>query len=419
MKLVTRARSLTMVFTLTLSGALATAAPAIAATGSIGGTVTDAISEAGVGNVEACAVGPFFGPIGECTETNGAGSYTIAGLQPSSYKVVFAQEGAPNYLEQWYPDKPSKDEAEPVSVGEGASVTGIDAKLQAGGQITGSVTDAVTHLPVKGVDVCAPSVSPAEITHCGQSDSSGEYQIHSLPTSSYNVEFFVERSPNYIRQYYPGKASWSEAEPFSVTAGATTPNIDAAMQEGVQITGRITEADSGEPIDWIVACALNPITEAQVGCSSSTPHEEDRYSIAGLPLGSYVVGFSIDHEEDGMVLHPDEYVRQYYDGKPTFAEATLVGGSAGAYPGIDAQLVKGREVFPEKITPSFTPPPSATVSVDPKRPRPLRCRKGFVKRRVHSKPKCVRATHHKPKHKVAAADALPSTKAQGSERTFH
>jgi hypothetical protein len=101
-----------------------------------------------------------------------------------------------------------------------------------------------------------------------------------------------------------------------------------------------------------------------------------------------------------MVLHPDEYVRQYYDGKPTFAEATLVGGPAGTYPGIDAQLVKGPEVIPEKSIPASTPPPpNVTVTVDPRRPRPLRCRKGFVKRRTHGKPRCVRAGHRKPKHK--------------------
>lgn len=247
-----------------------------------------------------------------------------------------------NYLTQWYPEKASRAEAEAVSVGEGESVTGVDAKLHAGGQITGTVTDVATHLPIEGVQVCAQNVVPAEIAYCGRSGPEGKYAMLRLATGTYTVEFSVERSPNYIRQYYPGKPSFSEAEPVAVSAGATTPNIDAAMREGVQITGQITEAVSGEPIRWIVACALDPVTEAQVGCSLSEPNEvfsepnEDRYSIAGLPLGSYVVGFSIDRKEDGLVLHPDEYVRQYYNDKPTFAEASSVGGAAGVYPGIDA-----------------------------------------------------------------------------------
>lgn len=399
------ARMLTIAFGLALCGMLGMAAPAMAATGSISGTVTDAISEEGIGNIEVCAAGSLFLPIGECAWTDGEGNYTILNLQPSSYRVAFAEEGSANYLEQWYPDKTTRQEAEPVAVGEGESVTGIDAKLQVGGQITGTITDVATHLPIKGVDVCAPSVAPAELTYCARSNSEGKYTIHSLATGSYVVEYFVERSPNYISQYYPTKAQFSEAEAVAVSAGAITPNVDAAMQEGVQITGQITEAGSGEPIRWIVACALNPITEAQVGCSSSEPNEEDRYSIAGLPLGSYVVGFSVDHEEEGMVLHPDEYVRQYYNGKPAFAEASLVGGPAGVYPGIDAQLTKGPEVFPEKHPPSSIapPPPNVTVIVDPRRKPALRCRKGFVKRRVHGKPKCVNARHHKPKRKGRGA----------------
>jgi hypothetical protein len=217
------------------------------------------------------------------------------------------------------------------------------------------------------------------------------------------VRFSVYRSPNYVTQFFPGKSNQAEAESISVTAGASPlPGIDAAMQEGVEITGHVSEV-GGAPIGQTGICALDPVTEAVVNCDGAFGPEGGNYSIAGLPLGQYVVAFAVDREEDGVVLHPDGYVRQYYDGKPTFGEASLVGGGPGVYSGIDAQLVKGEEVFPDRRPAAIRlPEPISSPVPVLRRPHPKRCRKGFHRQRAKGTLRCVRR-HRKHRHAARGA----------------
>lgn len=397
-----RLRGVMAVSGLALCVTLGSVSPAVAANGSISGTVTDAATEAGLPQIWVCTHSSFLlGPFGGCAFTDSNGNYTLSDVAPSSYKVVIDEEGRYGYLSQWYDGKATRGAADVVTVGDGQSVTGVDAALSPGGQISGNVTDVDTGEPIEGIRACAPDVNgypEGGVIHCDKSGADGDYLIESLPTGSYKVEFFVEEEPNYVIQYYNGKALSSEAEPVAVTAPALTPGIDAAMSEGVQITGRLTEADSGDPVKWTIACALTPDTEVPAGCDESA--EDGSYSIAGLPLGSYVVSFAVDFEEDGFVLHPDGYVRQYYDGKATFAEAELVGGpTAGLYEGIDAVLTQGPEIgLRPHVTPFESPlPPLGWSGPGPGNPAP-KCRRGTRRKLVNGKRRCVRI--HKKHHRA-------------------
>jgi hypothetical protein len=392
-------RKLTVACGLMLCGVLGTAGPA-AATGSISGKVTDASTHEAIADIGVCVEGPFVGPFGACGWTDAGGNYAISGLQPGSFIVGFAEGTQANFLEQYYNGKATRSEADGVIVADGLAATGIDAALEKGGQITGKVTDFETHAPIEGVKVCAFEADGGDgegVIHCDRTDVAGEYTINGLQTDQYEVEFFVEGSPNYITQYYPGKASRSEAVPVSVTAGAPpVPNIDAAMQEGIQVSGVVTEVGGPGPTWSARVCALTSTTEVVKQCGF--PEFDGTYSIAGLPFGFYVISFSVDVEEDGQIMNPDGYVRQYYNGKPTFAEADRIGGPGpGVYTGIDARLVKGPEVFPRK-PPAFSQPVGITPVAWPN-PQPLkRCRKGYHRKKVRGKSRCVRSHKHRKHH---------------------
>lgn len=408
MKLIAEMRVATIVLGAALCIALGSAAPALAAEASISGRVTDAESGLGVAGVEVCASGGAFGLGGGCGFSAEGGGYEISDVPPGTYYVKFAEESQSlNYLPQTYDANPTQEGTQALAVGAGEEIEGVDAALLPGGQITGRVTDAVTGLGVEGVHVCAsPDIAGYEgVINCARSEGKeGEYDVHSLPTGSYTLEFYVEGSPNYVRQYYPGRAAPAEAEAVAVVAGATRSGLDATMQQGIQITGEITEAGSGGPVKWVGVCAWRPSTETRVVCTGSEP--DGTYSIAGLPPGSYVVGFAVDSKEDGLDLHPDGYVRQYYDHKATFAAADLVGGPVSAvYAGIDATLTQGPEIWPEEAVPTVSPVARPIVLPLPK----PKCRKGFHRKSVNGKSHCVRKAKKRHHHRHGAAARSPGS----------
>jgi hypothetical protein len=394
-----RVRFATTALALVFCAFLGSAGPAVA--GSIEGKVTETATGEGVRGIFVCAHAPLYVYPGGCGFTDGDGLYAIAGLVASPYMVRFEAPRFVNLIAEYFDGKQFEDEAALVSFNSGLA-TGVDAALETGGQIAGTVTDATTHQPIEGIEACAQNLDTRMTRLCDRSDPEGHYLINSLPTGSYKVQFSVEGSPNYIRQFYPGRSTGAEAANVAVTAGVLTAGIDDALHEGVQITGRITEAGSGQPLAWIVACALDPLTEAVVECGGSDPLDDHRYSIAGLPLGSYVVGFSISEQELGTEINPDGYVRQYYRDRPAFGEANPVGGAAGLYSGVDAHLIRGQEVFPVKPLPPVQLPSERQLRPRPKVPKPLKCKKRLRKKKVKGKVRCVKKQR---KHRRGAGRA--------------
>ena len=382
------------------------ATPASAATGSIAGTVTDAGSHEGIAGIWVCAHSPNFGVTGGCAGTDSAGNYTIPNLQPNVYRVGFEEEGRRNYLAQWYPGKAIVEEAQFVQVQSATETPGIDATLTVGAQISGTVTDVEGGAPIEGIRVCAPQIDPPTelgVIHCDKTDSAGNYMVWALPTGQFKLEFgpaiFQAGAPNYIHQYYPGKSTWAEAEVRAVTAGATYAGVDASLQRGVGIAGTVTEAGGGPVTGGPRICALNATSEEIVQCTGV--EIDGTYWMPGLPFGSYVVSFAVDVEEgSGLILHPDGFVRQYYDGKPAFAEAdVLASASPMVFTGIDAQLVRGPEIFPAKPgPPQLTPPPSVTFPTDTVL-KSTKCRKGSRKKWVRGQRRCVKKPRKHRRHR--------------------
>jgi len=108
--------------------------------------------------------------------------------------------------------------------------------------------------------------------------------------------------------------------------------IDAVLEKGGQIEGRVTDAATSLPLAEVEACAQEAIGAAVVGCSHTDANGE--YTIPGLAPGSYEVGFWGEGESAG-------YLPQYYE-ETTFATADPVAVTAGTpTPGIDARLHEG------------------------------------------------------------------------------
>ena len=265
--------------------------------GAINGRVTAAATHAPLADVDACAYeGEKY--VG-CAETNANGEYTITGLATGSYVVEFSSFGIESeYLSQYYSGESAAVEAQRVGVTAGTTVAGINGELQSanqGGQISGVVTAKVGKALLGGIDVCAESESTF-FGNCAYTNSKGEYTITGLHEGSFKVSFYAEdceTSPcttqNYVGQYYDGKSSYDEGTLVPVLANATTPAIDAEMEVGGRLEGRVLSAGTGEPaIADVDVCVFESST--YVGCAETEAN--GHYKIEGLPTGTYNVDFN-------------------------------------------------------------------------------------------------------------------------------
>jgi Carboxypeptidase regulatory-like domain len=213
------------------------------------------------------------------------------------------------------------------------------------GSISGVVNEASSGNPIAGIGVCAFSLnaellSEPELEHafgCETTDAAGAYTISELRPESYAVTFAAPSfsALNFIPQLYDGKPLSAEPTPVVVPAGGTASNIDAKLAPGGRISGRVTAAATGAPIEHAFAVALEGTAESErfafAGAGRTDANGE--YTINGLATGSYRVAFIASG-----------YEVQAYDHKSSPAEATPIAVTAPELvTGIDGALLPETE----------------------------------------------------------------------------
>jgi 5-hydroxyisourate hydrolase-like protein (transthyretin family) len=330
-------------------GAIAT----VAATGTIEGTVTDAVSKAGISGIEVCAW-PGEGaeeppelPFPECVQSDAKGAYVISGVPAGEYIVEFSTpfNSTINYVSQFYAVAASFEEAEPVFVEAGAAST-ADAKMVHGGSVSGHVTSVDSATPLQGIEVCAWRLSP-EAVGCAETDASGKYEVTGLAPGAHKVGF---RSPpgsglDWVAQFYNAQSSFEHAVEIDVTKEATTNEVNAAMERGGEIEGVVTLAANGQPAAEVLVCALES-GESAVECALTDTN--GRYTIAALAAGSYRVGFAGGPELEA----------EYYKEAFSFQAATVLPiGPGSVLTSIDAAM------YPRALRPENTVFPTISGAI--------------------------------------------------------
>lgn len=380
-----------------LCAALLGVAPGLAVAATIEGTVTAADGGAAIGGITVCQ---YSGVSEEgCVRTDAAGHYAITGLPSGTYYVSFhGDAGNLNYVtEQW--NDQLEGLGDPIVVGAAETRSGVDAALAEGATIAGRVTDASTGLPVPGFPVCAFATTPqGENGRCSHTDAEGDYRLNGLrELPNFQVEFASRGEFNYQDQWYDEKSVFSEFNAVAAGGpGSVTEGIDAALQPGAEIQGTLYEVGTHLPLANVRVSALsldsdreNPLEPVRVATTDAAGH----YALRGLSAGEYVVGFSYERFES----EADDYSTQWYRGTTELAAAThLTVVPPQVLTGIDGEV---RNLHP-------VGPPPLQVLLQPvtrPQPKPLRCHKGFHKKRVRGKARCVkrhrRHRHHHGKHR--------------------
>jgi hypothetical protein len=298
--------------------------------------------------------------IGSAT-TNASGVYTVTRLLAGSYRVRFSPSSfgaSAAYLGEYYNDKPTLETADTVNVAAGSVTSGIDAVLQRSGQMTGRVTAADGGSPLSGVSVIAYNTN-GSFVESDSTDATGVYTITGLTTGSYRLRFDPSSGTSlpYLGEYYNNKSSLATADPITVTLGSVRESVDAVLDRGAQITGRVTAADGGAPLQFVSVYIYN--SNGSFVDSTST-NANGVYTTTGLASGSYRLRFRTQFASGTAA----NYVDEYYNDKSTLPTADPIPVTIpNIASGIDAVLIRGGQIT-GTVTAADTGGPLIGVEVD-------------------------------------------------------
>ena len=195
--------------------------PADAIDGSISGSVTASGQPVSSVGVNVC---PLAFGVCRFDFTDGQGAYSVVGLAADEYAVSFYPP--PPYLPEFYDGVPSLDDATPVVVVGGADTSGIDASLEVGGSISGTLTGAGVG-PLEGILVEACTVDLPIVCGYGGTVAGGTWSIEALGVGDYTVLF--RPSSGFVPEFFDDALTADSATPVSVVSGSDTGSIDAEL----------------------------------------------------------------------------------------------------------------------------------------------------------------------------------------------
>jgi hypothetical protein len=384
-----------MLAAIAAAGALVVLTPGYAAAATISGTVSDEITHAGIAGIEVCPNPQPYTFETECAETNSSGVYSLDELPPWQYAISFsAWIGNLPYVSEYYDNKASYLEADPLTLGSVSETRQVDAELARGGSISGTLTDEYSGEPVANMAACASDDTGAH-ERCAKSNSAGGYQINGLPSGEYSVEYEGWNQANYLHEFYENQESWAQATRVTVTAPAATTGIDAELAKGAEILGHVTQAHTGVPLPEVFVCGERQDPGEFQQCDMTDAAGD--YALVGLPAGSYLVAFGREYVPSGPAA------AQWWRGVPNFDEATpIVIAPPETISGIDGEV--DRTIWTPSVEAGSTTGPSTTVFSNEDatpallRPQLPKCRKGFHRKLVKGKKRCVRGHSHHRSH---------------------
>ena len=309
---------------------------------STGGFISGVVLKAGGGAVEGASVN-FYDSSGQYAGSTGAnvsGAYVSPALAAGSYYVSTGNNSA--RINEVYDNIPcvncSVTTGTLVPVTVGATHAGIDFALDAGGRISGRITNAAGGAGIAGVWVDFRDAANGFVGSSPQTDAGGYYTTEfGLPTGTYyastnNNEAFINEAYDNL----PGNTSPASRTPIAVTAGATTPSIDFQLAAGGRISGQVVAAGTLLPL---VNVGITFFDATGNGVSGTSTDATGHYLSQGQPAGTYFA-----RANQGGI-----YIQTLYPSTPCLncdvRTGTAIPVTVGnTTPGIDFALVVGGQI---------------------------------------------------------------------------
>ncbi|HEY5266560.1 MAG TPA: glycosyl hydrolase, partial [Acidimicrobiales bacterium] len=321
-------------------------------------TISGIVTATGGGDLAGICVEAFLNgtEVGAAGPTAADGTYTISGLAPGSYDVLFAPGcGGGDYATQWYNGTAPGTQVAPgtaVPITVASPATGINAAMSAGTSISGTVSTAAAGTDLAGICVNAfPVGGTNNVGTAATSASDGTYTIEGLLPGSYYVEFLAGScGGSYLTQWHNGTStgapSRSGASAVAVTTLTPATSIDAEMALGASISGTVTAFVSESDVAGV--CVSATPTVGGSGGSAITA-ANGTYTVSKLAAGSYDV--VVDPTCGGTIT------TSYASPQPTSGAVAVIAGVTSTD---NARLVLVHSIV-ITITPSTSAPTNAVV----------------------------------------------------------
>lgn len=204
-------------------------------------------------------------PLGECTAarvtTDGAGGFATMPLFTGKWQFLVRAEGYESLLTEFI-EAGSEDVEWVLGVGNG---------------IAGTVVERVSRTPLAKIPLRVESTALKRERFYAISGEGGTFSVAGLREGDYTL--------------VADDAEWiSSGEPvaFTVTAGHDAGCVDVPVEPGGLVMGRVTDADSGEPLAG-VSIFTYPRPREIVPHRETLSDTDGSYLLTGLPSGSYNV----------------------------------------------------------------------------------------------------------------------------------
>ncbi|HWF81790.1 MAG TPA: carboxypeptidase-like regulatory domain-containing protein [Streptosporangiaceae bacterium] len=286
------------------------------AAGAKQGAITGNVTGAGkpLRGICVIAYGSGFGQV----HTSKTGHFRIAKLRPGRYTVIYATEycgesnsdSNSNWLPQIYKNVngPAFRHPTAVRVTAGHTTAGINAALQLGGQISGTVRSQHGKSLLSRVCVFAQGKDGRFfVGRFGISGKKGRYTVHALFPGKYKVAFVPEycgNTGNYTPQWWPDSATQKHAKTIVITHGLLVKNVDAALRPGAILTG---VARAGGPSGALLKGICVSVQPLRVQgpfpiFAFTRTGSGGGYRVVGLTTGKYRVFFNRGCGNNGNFL---------------------------------------------------------------------------------------------------------------------
>ena len=239
-------------------------------------------------------------------ETDANGDYSVEAADPGDYYLfavgndtLYIDQQSPYMNQQYpgidifdtcYPSLNDVTQGEAISVADREQVTGKDFVLNPGGIIRGTISDSNGVLAAGTANARLYGLDGVQQYVALNTEPDGSYRFGGIMSGTWHVVFSSDNL-GLIDERYDGiqcprnSCDSAQGMEVEVIAGNEITSVDAELESGAIVSGTMTDADSGLPVEG--ACANFYTAEgvyATIGCTDASGNYTSK---TGLPPGEY------------------------------------------------------------------------------------------------------------------------------------